>query len=59
MEHLDILARAWQSARDTEMELRAKVRAAVVQACDDGLTEVAAAHMIGVDRQTIRAWRGK
>ncbi len=59
MEHLDILVRAWTSARNTEIELRGKVRAAVVEACDNGLSEIRAAHLVGVDRQTIRAWRGK
>lgn len=58
-EHLDILARSWQSARDTEQRLRRQLRDAVVAACDAGLSEVSAAHIAGVDRQTVRAWRGK
>jgi hypothetical protein len=58
-EHLDIIARAWKSARDTEHQLRAQMRDAIVAACDAGMTEVRAAHVAGVDRQTVRAWRGK
>lgn len=59
MEHLDMLAREWQAARDIEAASRQRVRDAVVAACLAGLSEVKAAHIIGVDRQTIRAWRGK
>jgi hypothetical protein len=58
-ESLDILVRAWNSARETETGLRKQVRDAIVFACDSGLSEVKAAHLAGVDRQTIRAWRGK
>jgi DNA-binding XRE family transcriptional regulator len=35
------------------------MRDAIVAACDAGMTEVRAAHVAGVDRQTVRAWRGK
>jgi hypothetical protein len=59
MEHLDILVRDWQAARDRETAARKLVRDAVVEACAAGLSEVKAAHVVGVDRQTIRAWRGK
>lgn len=59
MEHLDMIVREWMAARQRESELRAKVRAAVVAACDSGMSESAAAHAAGVDRQTVRAWRGK
>ena len=58
-EHLDMLARSWQAARDNEQWMRQQLRDAVIAACDAGMTEVAAAHVAGVDRQTVRAWRGK
>ncbi len=57
---LAALAKRWHGAQVREAQLREEVRAAVVLACDDGsLTEGAAARVIGVDRMTIRAWRGK
>lgn len=59
MEHLDMLAREWQAHRDRELVARQRVRDAVIAACDAGLSEVKAAHIVGVDRQTVRAWRGK
>ena len=59
LEHLDILVRSWVSARDTENQLRKRVRDSIVAACEAGLSEVKAAHIAGVDRATIRAWRGK
>jgi hypothetical protein len=58
-EHLDLIARAWKSARDTELQLRHQMRDAIIAACDAGMSEVRAAHVAGVDRQTVRAWRGK
>lgn len=57
---LGALAKRWHAAQLREAQLREEVRAAVVLACDDGsISEAAAARLAGVDRMTIRSWRGK
>lgn len=57
---LAALVKRWQTAQVREAQLREEVREAIVLACDDGsITEAAAARLAGVDRMTIRAWRGK
>lgn len=57
---LEALAKRWQTAQIREAQLREEVRAAVVLACDEGrISEAAAARIAGVDRMTIRSWRGK
>jgi|688.fasta_scaffold03440_36 hypothetical protein len=54
------LVKRWHAAQIREAQLREEVRAAVVLGCDDGsLTEAGAARITGVDRMTVRSWRGK
>ena len=57
---LSALVKKWHAAQLREAQLREQIRAAVVLACDDGsLSEAGAARITGVDRMTIRSWRGK
>jgi len=54
------LVKRWHAAQIREAALREEARAAIVLACDDGsFSEAEAARIVGVDRMTIRAWRGK
>lgn len=50
----------WRKAKGHELFLRIRISALAVYLCDQrGLSENQAATMLGVSRQTIRAWRGK
>lgn len=49
----------WRAAREREREAMGAVYAAICRACEDGMTEVEAARVAGVDRMTVRKARGK
>ena len=50
----------WQRAQESEARLRERVAVLVVYLCDErNMSEIQAARLTGVSRQTIRAWRGK
>lgn len=49
----------WQAAKARERDAAAKLYAAIVQAVEDGLTEVQAAELAGVNRMTVRRALGK
>ena len=61
MTHSD-LAKAgnrWHAAKDRERALAAELYAAIQRAVGEGLSEVQAAKMAGVDRMTVRRALGK
>lgn len=49
----------WHAAKARERDAAAKLYAAIVQAVEDGLTEVQAADLAGVNRMTVRRALGK
>jgi DNA-binding GntR family transcriptional regulator len=49
----------WHAAKARERDAAAKLYAAIVQAVEDGLTEVQAAELAGVNRMTVRRALGK
>ena len=49
----------WHAAKAREWDAAAKLYAAIVQAVEDGLTEVQAAELAGVNRMTVRRALGK
>lgn len=56
------LARAgvrWHRAKEQERRAMAVLRALIVEAVADGMTEVEAAKVAGVDRMTVRRALGK
>jgi DNA-directed RNA polymerase specialized sigma24 family protein len=53
------VARDFATARDTTKTLRDQLRAMVIEATADGMSELEAARRAGVTRMTIRSWLGK
>ena len=49
----------WHAAKARERDAAAKLYAVIVQAVEDGLTEVQAAELAGVNRMTVRRALGK
>ena len=49
----------WHAAKARERAAVAKLYAAIVQAVEDGMTEVQAADLAGVNRMTVRRALGK
>ena len=49
----------WHAAKARERDAAAKLYAAIVQAVADGMTEVQAAELAGVNRMTVRRALGK
>ncbi len=49
----------WHAAKARERDAAAKLYAAIVQAVEDGMTEVQAADLAGVNRMTVRRALGK
>ena len=49
----------WHAAKARERDAAAKLYAAIVQAVEDGLSEVQAAELAGVNRMTVRRALGK
>jgi DNA-binding GntR family transcriptional regulator len=49
----------WHAAKARERDAAAKLYAAIVQAVEDGMTEVQAAELAGVNRMTVRRALGK
>lgn len=49
----------WHAAKARERDAAAKLYAAIVQAVEDGMTEVQAAELAGVNRMTVRRAMGK
>ena len=52
-------ARALRSARSRLAEAYSDAQAAAIAAADDGLSEVAIARTLDVNRLTVRKWLGK
>lgn len=52
-------ARALKGARAAERKAMAAAELAAREACEAGATEVDVAAVLGVDRMTVRKWRGK
>jgi len=61
-QHLDALHNAGQRlrfARAAAQHVRDETKAIVLSALSAGLSETAVAKSTGVDRMTVRSWRGK
>ena len=53
------VAKRWHSAKNRERSLAVELYAAIVQAVENGMSEVQAAKVAGVDRMTVRRALGK
>jgi predicted DNA-binding protein (UPF0251 family) len=59
MSHLAAVAKRWHAARDKERALAAELYEAIRLAVNEGMNEVQAAKVAGVDRMTVRRALGK
>jgi DNA-binding GntR family transcriptional regulator len=59
MSNLAAVAKKWHAAKDRERTLAAELYEAIRSAVGDGMTEVQAAKVAGVDRMTVRRALGK
>lgn len=57
--HLQVTAKAWKEARDSERDLATEAYAAIVDAVAAGISEVQVAKIAKVDRMTVRRALGK
>ena len=58
-EELAKAGKKWHAAKDRERAMAVELYAAIVQAVKDGMSEVQAAKVAGVDRMTVRRALGK
>jgi len=56
---LEQAGRELRSARHAEQNAYEAARLATINAWEDGATEVEIARILGVNRMTVRKWRGK
>jgi predicted DNA-binding protein (UPF0251 family) len=59
MTSLAAVAKKWHAARDRERALAAELYEAIRLAVNEGMSEVQAAKVAGVDRMTVRRALGK